>query len=419
MSEDDTSGRKKDPYWYYYYIPFKMGQANLGVLIPLFILNLGGSAKEIGISSMLFSLVTIIATIIWGRFSDETGKRKPYIVMGFLGLSICFLLLNFSNNDLQVIAIYALLAFFMAAELPITPIYLLRNVSKGRWDDAFSRFNALCSWALTTGLVLGGVMMMFVDIEQTAMVLFLISLLSVILAKFRMSDMPMPLKRSKMGVFPSQIVERKRFMPNFVLHFPRLPKTTNNNNRNFFYAIALLFMGSNFVFLPIIPYLRQIGVGDSLIFLSCICNYIASSVIYLVISRDMKAMGCLKVLKRGLAIRAFIVLGMLFGLVFISEHAFAVVIIFYTLLGVSWPHIYSSAVTFVSEASNGNNSGGLMGKYNAVSTFGLMVGSLFSGYVFDIFSVKYCLSISLVFYTVAYLVLFKYVKKPECAIDKQ
>jgi len=133
------------------------------VIIPIIILGLGGNAGAIGTSSMLFSLVTILTTIIWGRFSDETSKRKLYILMGFLGLALCFLFIAFTTSYIQVILIYSILTFFMAAELLITSLLILRGTERKDRDGKFGRFNLVCSWALTAGLVLGGISIMFFD----------------------------------------------------------------------------------------------------------------------------------------------------------------------------------------------------------------------------------------------------------------
>jgi len=57
-----------------------------------------------------------------------------------------------------------------------------------------------------------------------------------------------------------------------------------------------------------------------------------------------------------------------------------------------------------------------MGKYNAVSTFGLMIGSIFSGYVFDIYSFELCLAMAAIFYLMAYMVIYRFVKMPTAVI---
>ncbi|HOP09784.1 MAG TPA: MFS transporter, partial [Candidatus Methanofastidiosa archaeon] len=344
------------------------------MLIPLIILDLGGNAGAVGLSSMLFSLVTIIATMVWGRFSDETDKRKPYIILGFLGATSCFFILAFATTYLQVVMVYAIMAFFMAAELPVTPLFLLRNVDKDRWNESFSRFNLICSWALTAGLVIGGISSVFFDSFYTALILSFITFLSVLMAKFGIKESTIDVNRSKMGIFPNHMLERKRFTPNFVLHIPRPSLKMRSNNRGFFIVIALLFTGSNFFFIPIIPYLKYMGIDDGLIFSVSLSNYIASSLVYALISRDMRSLGCLGLLRRGIITRLVMMLSMLACIMTISNHAFVIVFVFYMLMGAVWPHIYTASITFVSESSSNNNGGSLMGKYNAVSTFGLMIG---------------------------------------------
>jgi len=408
MSNINCQKRNNDK-WHYYYLPYKIGQANLGVLVPLFILDLGGSANEIGIITMLFSLFTLISTVIWGRLSDETGKRKQYILIGFIGLSICFMLLAFSFNVMYVAIIYSVMAVLISAELPITPVYILKNLGDKSWDDTFGRFNSICSWGLTLGLVIGALALAVFDIYQTSLIIFILSSASIFLVLFLMKDTSYKFKRGSTGLFPTHIIERKRFIPNFVLHLPHFSRTKNSKTMYFFLSIVFLFIGSNFVFIPIIPFLRQMGVGDSMIFVTNIMNFVASSLIYSRISKDVKKNGCLKVLRKGLVLRMAIVGSMMAGLFYMENYSFFVVLLCYTLIGASWPHIYTSAITFVSQSSESKGSGSIMGKYNAFYTLGLMIGSLASGYLFDISSILYCLLLSIVFYALAYLIVYRYV----------
>ena len=393
-------------------MPFKIGQANLGVLIPLLILDLGGNAGAIGISSMLFSLVTIMATIVWGKFSDETDKRLPYILLGFIGVSACLLSIAFATSYVYVVLAYSALAFLMAAELPITPLFLLRSVRKDSWNDSFSKFNLICSWGLTMGLVLGGIFIMFFDSTITSLILALITFISVILIKVGLKELNTELNRSKLGIFPNHIIERKRFSPNFILHLPKIPRSSNVNNRNFFIVTILLFTGSNFFFIPIIPYLRHIGIADGPIFAVNISSFVATSLVYMQVSKGLRKKGCVGLLKNAILARLMILALMLVSLTFITEYKFLIVLVFFTMIGAIWPFIYSASVTFVSDSSSDNNGGSLMGMYNAVSTFGLMMGSMVAGYVFDIHSLELCIAISLAFYILAYAVLFRHVRIP-------
>jgi len=164
------------------------------------------------------------------------------------------------------------------------------------------------------------------------------------MAKIGIKESAGDVKRSKMGAFPNHIIERKRFTPNFVLHLSRIPRGNVSNNRNFFISMVLLFAGSNFLFIPIIPYLRHLGVSDGLIFATNISNFVATSLAYSIVSKDMRLLGCLGVLKRGIIIRLVIIILTIFCILGMSNNTFYVVLAFYTLIGTIWPYIYMASI---------------------------------------------------------------------------
>ncbi|MHC1605222.1 MAG: MFS transporter, partial [Candidatus Methanofastidiosia archaeon] len=244
MNHDGSKDRSKFPAWYHIYVPYKIGQANLGIIIPLLILALGGSGKDIGLATMLFSLVSMITAVGWGKLSDSREIRKPFIVIGFIGLFLCFMMLSLATSYYQIIIIYSMSALLTAAEPPITTVYLLRSSRKNEWDEALGRFNELCGWAWVAGLGIGALLMIYLDIFEISMVLGILVSISVFLAIKKMRDVPVYIKRPHIGIFFTQVVEKRRFVPNFMLHLPDFMKIKNKNNRNFFVSIFFLCVGS-------------------------------------------------------------------------------------------------------------------------------------------------------------------------------
>ncbi|MHA1253676.1 MAG: MFS transporter, partial [Candidatus Helarchaeota archaeon] len=86
-------------FWILIYLPFAAGISSSGTLIPLFILFItGDSVSYIGIFSSITSLVSLFLTFIWGKLTDDTGRRKVFILISlFSGFGI-FLGYAFSFN---------------------------------------------------------------------------------------------------------------------------------------------------------------------------------------------------------------------------------------------------------------------------------------------------------------------------------
>lgn len=396
--------RSSIPAWYLIFVPYKVGQANVSMLIPLLILSLGGSGGEVGLAAMLFSLASMLASVFWGRLSDSYEVRKPFIILGFVGLLLCCALLYFVMDSYLVIVIYSITAILVAAEPPITPIYVLRFSRKEEWEDAIGRFNELCGWAWVVGLAIGALLATSVDLHVISALMAACVLVSVIAALLRLRDVPVYINRRGIKIFFTQVVERRRFVPNLVLHMPHWPSFRRDNNRMFFTGILLLFTGSSLLYLPVIPYLRDAGISTGLIFAITILNSLGSAVLYRYLGAEVRRRGALAMLQRGITFRSALVVLMMAATMLAPWHIVIITIAF-TLVGVSWPFIYISTISFVTRSSEGHRQGTIMGIYNFVSTCGLMVGSLAGGYIYDYVSFSAVMVSSIVFLVLAYAVL--------------
>ncbi len=103
-----------------------MGQAISWQFVTFFVKH------ELGVSSFLLltlvwaapALVTMAAVNIWGSLSDNMGRRKPFMIMGFLGYAATFALYSFVTNVVQYFIIALVGAAFSAAALPVGQAYL-------------------------------------------------------------------------------------------------------------------------------------------------------------------------------------------------------------------------------------------------------------------------------------------------------
>jgi MFS family permease len=400
------------PRWYAIYIPYKIGQAIISTIIPMMILSLGGTGSKVGLATMLFSLVSMSFSVVWGTLSDKRELRKPFILMGIGGNILCLMLLSVSTTHMFVIACYALCAILMAAEAPITPVYLLRGSHKSEWDSALGKFNALCGWSWVAGLSLGAIIVSMVSLDVIAVITACIISISFAAALLGMRDVPVYLARPRISIRANHIVERRRFAPNYILHLPRFPRFRNNNNRLFFLATMVLYIGSNLIYLPVIPYLTDQGLENNLIFVVVIANSLGSALVYTKTAALVKTRGCLYPLVTGIMSRMTVTVFLILCVAGIVPYSLIGFCVGFALVGVTWPAIYIPSISFVSHAADDTTRGGLMGKYNFVSTFGLMSGSIFAGYLYD--SVAFIASLALAgcLLVIASLIFSRLVREP-------
>ena len=66
-------------------------------ILPLFITSLGGTALIIGLVGGIRDSISSLLKVVFGYWSDKTGKRKIFVFSGYLTSALFKLLLSFST----------------------------------------------------------------------------------------------------------------------------------------------------------------------------------------------------------------------------------------------------------------------------------------------------------------------------------
>jgi len=78
------------------------------------------------------AFVTMGAVNLWGSVSDRVGRRKPFMVLGFIGYASTFFFYSFVTDVVQFLVIAMVGAAFSAAAIPAGQAYLTtKTVKKG------------------------------------------------------------------------------------------------------------------------------------------------------------------------------------------------------------------------------------------------------------------------------------------------
>jgi len=109
-----------------------MGQAIAWQFITYFAKHDLGEASPLVLAYVWAApaLVTTAAVYFWGSLSDRVGKRKPFMVLGFIGYSYTFLLYSFVTNVLLFVLVAMAGAAFSAAAIPAGQAYLTSKTTK-------------------------------------------------------------------------------------------------------------------------------------------------------------------------------------------------------------------------------------------------------------------------------------------------
>ena len=360
------------PRWFYSFVPFKVATGGSSALVSLYILELGGSASTVGIAFALASLASMLGALFWGRLSDRTLRRKPFILLGLASVPLFLPLMALSRTPLQLIAVNTLYSFFLASTLPVPIALVLRSVRKHRWDYGIGKFNEISGWGWAFGLLIGFGLSRYLSIPELFATFALIGVLSLPLAHRTIREAPVYINRRAIRAFGNYVVEKTRYFPSFVLHTNlSLPASL----RELYLSLVLLWVAIGLYFPQMPVLIRDSGYGTDVVYLALIVNSLISTLNYTRVGQGMRDKRA--TLTKGLLIRmgAFSVA----LLAVLADGALPLVIASYILTGYSWAFISLSSTGIVSEMAGEREKGSAMGTYNVLSSAGYVAGSALGG----------------------------------------
>jgi len=273
------------PRWFYSFVPFKVATGGSSALVSLYILELGGSASTVGIAFALASLASMLGALFWGRLSDRTLRRKPFILLGLASVPLFLPLMALARTPPQLIAVNTLYSFFLASTLPVPIALVLRSVRKHRWDYGIGKFNEISGWGWAFGLLIGFGLSRYLSIPELFATFALIGVLSLPLAHRTIREAPVYINRRAIRAFGNYVVEKTRYFPSFILHTNlSLPASL----RELYLSLVLLWVAIGLYFPQMPVLIRDSGYGADVVYLALIVNSVVSAINYTRIGQGMR-----------------------------------------------------------------------------------------------------------------------------------
>ncbi len=389
---DITAKQNKKYLWFLSYVLSNISSGLISPLIPLFVvLYLHSSVFYVGLASSIASIATVPALIFWGNLSDAIGKRKIFIVIGFIGSFASLLLVILAHMIWTYIGVLALFQFIAMAATPVSTLLILENTKNEEWAAMLAKFNLYSYIGLIIGLISGTLLIWTYASGTILPMLYVLSALVYLSAGISaiiiLPESVQKLKRSGLSIFSARLVERIRYFPGSILHIislknlkkskPLLPKT-----RNYIFITALLMLGFQVFFVPYPVYLlEKLNATENQIFIMYLLNNIFSAIGFMVANRYVTRFGLRKTISMSLFTRMFLI-GIVAVIAFISISTVSILYLFiliYGLMGFTWSFIGLSWVTSVSKIALPENRGKAIGFYNSLLGIGQVAGASISG----------------------------------------
>lgn len=421
MSRSAASDR-----WYYCYLPNGIANGATSLLVPLFAKELGATVGQVGLIAAVSSLASIPAFMLWGKLSDRMKRRKPFILIGFLGMALTLMLMgvSFSVNDYYLVNM--LFGFLVAASVPVATVLMIETVSKEQWARRLAVFSQIGGIGWVSGLVLGAIWLQIDFNNLTAVeemrTLFAIgaalALASGIVA-WRLIKEP----AERLEGRPTHLhehhyitVERLKYMPMRMLHvfdFSRHKEGKQGFGKPLYIYLAcifLLFAGFTafYAFFPIFL-VDELGMKSSAIFIVYIASQATSVAFYTRVGGWVKDIGSKKMQLIASGARTVLFPSFLAVALFDIDPLFALAMVFilHALVGLCWAMINVSGSMIVSGLAPSELKGEAFGAYNAVQGLSAIAGPVAGGLVCQFFGYSAGFLLTSVFILLGMMVLIE------------
>jgi len=373
------------------------------VLIPLMLSDvLRESVGALGLLASSVSFAGVLGSLVWGRLSDASHRRKPFVVASYLMVGACLAGIAFATSYVQLLLLNTVLNFFWVANASVTVLLVIENGEQVDWERKISRLNQFGAIGWFSGLALGTVAMALglpalgsnLAIRALFSAIALMGVAAGVLAARRIPrTRPVFVQRKFRGMVLAMgnfLVERARFAPLHLYHRfrPRRilralthPEGFDPGIKRFLGATVLAFIGLGLFGIPL-PLLlaERFGFPASIVFFLFMIQHAAIAIAYPLAARRIKRRGNRRVQAAALGTRfaLFLAAAVYLALTPAVPHP-AILVAAFLIYGVTWSFFQLSGIALTTRLAKPENKGLALGLYNALAGAGWIIAGVASG----------------------------------------
>jgi MFS family permease len=142
--------------WKYSLIPQAVANGLSSILVLFFLLSdLHGGLLDVGIVAGVSALALIPSQMLWGWLIDGTGRCKPFLVLGFMGMGFSFISIPYVGSVSQLIALVSLKSILFSATLPARQLLTVESEQREGWRRGLANMQFLSGLGETLGMGIG------------------------------------------------------------------------------------------------------------------------------------------------------------------------------------------------------------------------------------------------------------------------
>ena len=141
--------------WLYAWGVGSVAFGGASLLVPLYIVQLGAGAVELGVLAATAAAVGAPGAIVFGRLANHVRYRRSLVLVTLVGVAATLAVVPLVTDIGLVIAVNAVLWLLVAAVGPVLTMLVVDDAPEREWDVRIGRLNTYQGYGWAGGLVLG------------------------------------------------------------------------------------------------------------------------------------------------------------------------------------------------------------------------------------------------------------------------
>jgi len=289
--------------WMLYILPSSISAEGLHIVLPLYVISLGGTVSDVGIVIALQYGASALGSIFWGKIIDRFHIKRAILLVCFSIIASCCIWLYFTKELGIIYAISAIIGFFLVGKNPITQLLVMETVPNNQWSKLFSFTAIITTFGSFTAFVVGSIWNYYFEVGPYFLFCAITSSIAVVTSVIVKSSTFLERHTIAQSVHGMNSVFRN-FRFHFHIVFPKIPHRVDFKHLisifkgNISHEIGILFLtnfffylGSNIYFTAFIPFLKDHQFSDSQVFTVYLIQTITLLVIFYLVPRLTSKIG--------------------------------------------------------------------------------------------------------------------------------
>jgi len=388
-----ASTMKDDQKWLWIFVPINAAMGGFSTLLPLYIIDIGGTVIDVGNIVSAYSLALIPSSILWGLAVDKKEKRKPFVTYSFLGITILLSAGFFLTNIGALLLLYACYAAISTAASPAVSVLLIESSSKKKLSTNFAKYSSLTLVGTALGTIPGTFWTLYLPLRAYFLLCAIFSGISVVLAARYLPEPEFPLERKVVAMTQDSLVAKLRTVTMIFITIPSFQDIRSfwRMMRNVFarylpllyLSFFLFYTALNLFFTSYTPFLKSREMDDTGVFIIFSTLYILQAAVYPIAGRACNRYGEDRVAVYAVWLRMAGFLAALTTVVLMFRNTTLTMtsMISIAMIGAAFAFYNTSSSVLLFRSLAAGKQGELLGIYSALTGTAAFVGAIMSGYL--------------------------------------